>query len=576
MHGLVVGALFLLIFASIAEIFFWDEFATRFSGIALYYLMFPREVIGNLEESFNISLYMPMVLAGSAIIWFLLRHRIGDALVPVEKPLRRRNFALVAVAAIVGLSAVKIAPSGVSENREINELAHNGWDTFMHAALTNDQEYDGVYPTIDNKETIRLAREMVRQDNTQFLDPASEPSLRRYVDNGDNPKKLNIVIVTNESFGSKFVSSLDNKSRHLGAPLTPALDRLMKDSLTFTNVYASGQRTVRGLEATETAFAPIPGISTARRAQSKDMYSLPYLLKSFGYDTAVLYGGMSEFDNMGNFWSGIGYDHVWDQSDIRHESFSTIWGVSDEDLYTEALQRMDEETANGQPFMLTMMTVSNHRPYKFPQDHIQYDGRLPNRENTARYADWAYGDFIERARKHAWFDNTVFVFVADHSEKVNGAAQVPLQEMRIPMFFYAPKHIAPRKVDTLAAQIDLIPTLMGTLGFSYVNPFFGKDILRVPQGEGWISAAHNYSIAFGVPGHAVTLEPTGEVKGYKFEPGLKKLRPETADPEVTRRGIAITQLAHHMFYSGNYHVGPDHAWPTRDQVARSDQAVTSP
>lgn len=559
--ALLIGVLFLLVFSAIAEVFFWNEFDSRLNGIALYYLMFPREVIGNLQESFNVALYLPIVVAVAAVLAFVLRKRLRLALDAAPRSgLRLREFALSALVLGASVGILSMSSGDVSANREINQLAENGWSTFIGAALTNDQEYDGIYPTMDEREAIRITRKLVAQDNTTFIDPAGTRSIRRWVDNGTRPRKLNIVIVTNESFGSKFISVLDYP-KWKNRSITPALDKLSGESLFLTNIYASGDRTVRGLEATETAFAPIPGISTARRAESEGMYSLPYLLQSFGYRTAVLYGGRDAFDNMGDYWAGIGFDPVWDQMDVRHDSFETAWGVSDEDLYTEAIARMDDMSKEGKPFLLTMMTVSNHRPYRFPETHVKADPALQNRENSARYADWAYGDFIERARAHAWFDDTVFVFVADHSEKINGAAQVPLQDMRIPIVIYAPKHIAPKRIETLGAQIDLIPTLLGELGFSYMSPFFGKDLRHVPLNGGWISAAHNFSIAFGRPGHVAVLEPRAPAKGYTFEAGLTPLKPEKPDAETLNEAIALTQTAHHMFYAQQYHMPDDRKWP---------------
>ena len=357
-------------------------------------------------------------------------------------------------------------------------------------------------------------------------------------------------MVTEETLGSTFVDSLDNT---LGVSITPDLDRLAKDGLFFTNIYASGDRTVRGLEATETAFAPIPGISTARRPGADGMYSLPHLLRTFGYDTGVLYGGASAFDNMGTFWKGIGFDHVWDQADVRHDSFTTIWGVSDEDLFTEALRRMDEQTAPGNPVLLTLLTVSNHRPYKFPQTNVKWDDRMGRIQNTARYAQWAFVDFINRARERPWFDDTVFIFVGDHSVKINGAARVPVHSFRIPVLIYGPKYIKPGRVATLGAQIDLIPTLLVLLGISYDSPFFGLDLMLVPKDGGRIAIAHNYSIAYGRPGHVVVLEPNGDVLGYSFEPGSPKMVAQTPDPIVMREAIAQTQEAHRMFYARKYH-----------------------
>ena len=214
---------------------------------------------------------------------------------------------------------------------------------------------------------------------------------------------------------------------------------------------------------------------------------------------------------------------------------------------------MDAMAAGGRPFMLGMLTVSNHRPYEFPQTKVKWDDSLGNRHNTARYADQAFGDFIEQARSHAWFDDTVFVFVADHGHKVNGAAEVPLYRYRIPMLFYSPKHIRPARVDTLAAQIDLAPTLLGLLGISYESSFFGVDLARVPADGGWIAVDHSFKVAFARPGHAVVLMPDGSTRGYRFTPGAETLPAETPDPLTDRTARALTQTAHRMFYAHQYH-----------------------
>ncbi len=150
---------------------------------------------------------------------------------------------------------------------------------------------------------------------------------------------------------------------------------------------------------------------------------------------------------------------------------------------------------------------------------------------------------------------------ASDGVEINGAAQVPLQDMRIPILIYAPKHIAPKTIATLGAQIDLIPTLLGELGFSYVNPFFGKDLLRVPADGGWSSTAHNFSIAFARPGHVAVLRPRDPTKGYAFEPGLKRLVAEMPDPETVKEATALTQTAHHMFYAHQYHMPDNGLWP---------------
>ncbi len=541
-----------ILFGGVAEIFFWNEFASRFNGVAVNYLMFPREVIGNIRESFDTGLYLPMIAAAALAVIFVLRRRLSASL--DAAPFAKRRSAFAAVLLLVGAGAATLAllPGSVSANREINQLAENGIETLARAAVTNDTDYDGVYPGMPGAEAIALVRAVYAKD--KLLDPPDRRSIRRYVDNGAAPKKLNIVIVIEETFGSVFVDSLDNYRQE---SISPNLDRLAKDGLFFTNIYASGDRTVRGLEAVLTSFQPIPGISTARRPGSQGMYSLPTVLDGLGYETAMLYAGRGSFDNMGNFWRGIGFDHVWDQTDIEKPGFTTIWGVADEYLFGDALKKLDRMTQSGKPVMMSMLTVSNHRPYDYPTDRIDKDPEQRRIENTATYADWAFGDFIERARSHPWFDDTVFVFVGDHGWKVNGAAKIPLHSFRIPILFYAPKHIAPGRIDTLGAQIDLAPTLLGRLGISYESRFFGVDLMRLKPDEGRIAVAHNYSIAFAKRGNAVVLEPDGSIKAYAFTPGEPMLAPlESPDAAIARLGIALTQTAHHMFYAGEVAAQP--------------------
>lgn len=550
-HGFFILMAGIIAFGWVAEIFFWEEFSSRFNGIAVFYLIFPREVIGNIEESFHVSRYLPLFALGAVAFWWLVRARVAETVAFRDgKGTRLKRFALVLGTVAVAATALYLEPGTVARNREIDQLARNGLQTMVAAALTNDAEYEGVFPGMPADEAVARLRRMVAQDNATFIDAPGMPPVWRRVTNGPVEKKLNIVMVTEESFGSMFVDSLDNSS---GVRLTPDLDRLAAEGMLFTNIYAQGDRTVRGLEATETGFAPIPGIATARRPGAEGMLSLPRLLNGKGYETGVLYGGLNSFDNMGAFWKGIDYTHVWDQRDIRHESFTTVWGVSDGDLFTEALLRMDEMTAAGKPAFLTMMTVSNHRPYEFPQTHVKWDDGIGRIQNTVRYAQWAFADFVERARAKPWFKDTVFVFVADHNVKVNGAAQVPVNSFRIPMLFYSPAHVPARRVDTLGAQIDLIPTLLGLLGFSYDSPFFGLDLMRVPEGGGRFAIAHNFSIAFGRRGHLVVLNPNGETRGYEFAPDAKTLPPEKPDAETLAMAIAQTQEAHRAFYGRRYH-----------------------
>ncbi|MBL8698073.1 MAG: sulfatase-like hydrolase/transferase [Alphaproteobacteria bacterium] len=551
-HMVFFVMLGVLVFAELGEMFFWNEFDSRYNSIAVNYLIFPREVIGNIRESFNLAILLPLVALLAGSLYAGLRRPLVAALAAAPGRAIRIRLCAAAMAALgLGATTAWVVPLDPFLDRTVNEVARNGLHSLLHAGLTNDEKFDGLYPTLPDAEANRLARRLVAQDNTRFLQPDDRLGLVRRVDNGAAARRLNVVLVIEESFGSVYVDGLDNNGPE---SISPRLTALARDGLLFTNVYATGNRTVRGLEALLTSFPPIPGISTTRRAGSEGMDSLPFLLKRFGYQTAFLYGGRAAFDNMGHYWSTIGFDRVLEQRDIAEVGFKTIWGAADEFLFGEALRRLDSMTATGTPVFLSLLTVSNHRPYVYPAGRIAKDPAQKRKENSASYADWAFGDFIERARGHAWFKDTVFVFIGDHGPRVYGAAQVPVPSYRVPLLFYAPAHVAPERNDALGSSMDMAPTLLGLLGLSYDSPFFGVDLRRVPPGGGRVAMEHNFSIALGDGRNVAMLLPGRQQRGWSMRPGPQELVPQPEpDRALVDQAIGLYQTAHRLFYSRHYH-----------------------
>ncbi len=553
-HGMLFALLTVLVFGQVATLVFWNEFDSRFNSIAVNYLIFPREVVGAIRESFDMRL-MLIAPAIAACFMFVLFKRHQSALAtPVAPTETRRVAAGVILVTIAAGVIIYLGPLGFGKDREQRELAANGTERLLTAALTNNQEYDGLYLGMDETAALRLVHADVAQDNTQFLDAADARSLRRHVTPAGPARRLNVVLVLEESFGSLYVNSMDNKGPDL---ITPNLDRLSENGLLFTNIYATGNRTVNALEAIFTSFSPLPGISTARRPGAQGMYSLPGVLNNQGYNTAFLYGGRKAFDNMGNFWSGIGFTQVWDQNDIATPGFTTIWGVADEYLFGEGLARADALAGSGKPFFLSMLTVSNHRPYTYPAGRIDKDPAEKRRDFSAAYADWAFGNFIERAQTHAWFNDTIFIFIGDHGPRVFGAATVPVPSFRVPLLMYAPAHIEAKRDETLGSSLDVAPTLLGLLGLAYDSPFFGVDLARVPVGRGRVVMQHNFNIAMGDGRDVAIISPGNRASGYAMQPGPFELTPrDQPDAELLDRIIAQTQTAHRMFYARQYHAAP--------------------
>jgi phosphoglycerol transferase MdoB-like AlkP superfamily enzyme len=383
------------------------------------------------------------------------------------------------------------------------QLAGNGHWEFWHAFRTNEIDYAQFYRT----EPLAQAYELVRAEfdhigPTRFTGSQRLP-IERDVKGHGPEKRLNVVLVSVESLSADFLGVFGNRDK-----LTPNLDRLAAEGMLFTQIYATGTRTVRGLEALTLSIPPTPGHSIVKRPDNDHLYTLGEIFAEKGYEPLYLYGGYGYFDNMNAFFGGNGYT-VIDRSAIAKEAihYENVWGVADEDLFTLALDQLDRRHEAGTPFFAHIMTTSNHRPFTYPENRVDVPSGT-GREGAVKYTDWAIGDFIRRARAKPWFDDTVFVLVADHTAAGRGKTDLPIENFHIPLIIYGPKHVAPARIATLASQIDVAPTLLALLNFSYRSRFFGQDIIS----EG--------------PKHQRAFLANYQTVGYLEEGILAELRPQ--------------------------------------------------
>jgi arylsulfatase A-like enzyme len=198
------------------------------------------------------------------------------------------------------------------------------------------------------------------------------------------------------------------------------------------------------------------------------------------------------------------------------------------------------------------MTTSNHKPFTFrdgvPGVPVSGGGRAAG----VRYADFALGYFLAEAKKRSWFDNTVFVVVADHGARVYGKADIPLRTYEIPMMVYAPKHIAPRMIETLTSQIDIAPTVLGLLGLEYEAPFFGSNVLACELCERIALFSHNHDVAVYRDGEleVLGLGKTEHTLAYNREKDrYTSLAP---DRQLSDLAVAIYQTAYEQFQARKY------------------------
>lgn len=552
-HAILFAITYALLFGAIAEWVFWDEFGARFNFIAVDYLVYTTEVIGNIRESYPMPAIYGGLLCVTCIVYLALwRSRwverwIRSAALP-EYAQARRRFAGASALALIALGA------GVQQrflpdfaNNYNRELAKNGLWSLIAAFRDNQLDFARFYPTVSDEDAFRRVHTMLAADGSQSLtdDPRDFLRLVRH----DGPEQqLNVIQITVESLSADFLARYGNTQQ-----LTPNLDGLLPQALVFDHLYATGNRTDRGMEALTLSVPPTPGRSLVKRPHNEHLFTLGSLFRSRGYDTTFIYGGFGYFDNMNHFFGENGY-RVIDRTkvDAADVTFANVWGACDEDLFRWTLREADRSYAAGKPFFQFVMTTSNHRPFTFPAGRIDLPSKISGRAGGVKYTDYAIGQLLRLAASKPWFRNTVFVIVADHCASSAGKTELPVDKYHIPMIIFAPGgQVKPGVVPALASQIDYGPTLLGLLHWTYPSRFYGHDLLAaVAPGDerAWIG---NYqklgllrSAELGV------LKPVRKSATLAFSPSSFGLTPRPKNPILIDDTIAYYQTASWLFKHG--------------------------
>jgi len=496
---------FLLLLNSLSECVFWLEFGNRYDFVAVDYLVYTNEVIGNIMESYPVvPLLLGIIAVSTAIAWPLMFRRKDFSRAAMTLSLKRwaLTLSIVLGAALLGGCWLHLGYRHFkSDNRYTSQLQENGcWD-FLEAFVSGEIDYTQYYTMLPEAEARSRQQELCHQraDGVQTVSDTL------------SPLKKNVVLITVESLSGSFLEAYGNEEH-----LTPRLDSLIGRSLVFDNLFATGNRTVRGLEAVTLCLPPCAGESIVKRKHNK-AFSTGSLFRAEGYTTRFFYGGDSYFDNMGDFFGNNGYEIVDKALYGQDVTFANVWGTCDEDTYRVVLRYCDADHAAGTPFFAHVMTISNHRPYTYPDGRISYEGDAMSRPAAVKYSDWAIGDFLAQAAERPWFDETVFVIVADHCASSAGKTSLPLEKYHIPALIYAPSLIEPQRVAKTCSQIDLMPTLLSLLHWDYDSCFYGQDILDPDFKERAFMATYQ-DLGYYADGVLTVLSPVGQVKQYDVCP----------------------------------------------------------
>jgi len=546
--GLVSVYAAVFVFIGVSEWLFWDEFQARFNFIAVDYLIWTQEVVGNIRESYPMPAILGSVgLAALGITRMLWRRGVvrwiaeGDARWWPRVP---HTAGLIALATGVSL-AFHEGQLPHWRNEFNRELAKNGIYSFCAAFWESSIDYDRFYRRLDLDEAFGRARSLLALADTP---PAGSGArdLRRLIRHDGEERRWNIVLITVESLSGEFLAHFGNEGG-----LTPRLDALADESVFFTKLYATGTRTVRGLEALTLSVPPTPGQSIIWRPGNDHLFSLGTLCRARGYDTAFVYGGDAVFDNMRSFFTGNGYRVVDRAAKTSADiTFQNAWGACDEDIFRWTLKEADADDAAGKPFLLHVMTVSNHRPFTFPTDHVALK-KKELRQSAVRYTDYAIGDFLDRAKSKPWFGRTLFVIVADHCHGSAGHVEIDATKYQIPALVWNPALVPARKVGALCSQIDLMPTVLGLMNWSYTTEFYGQDVLSQGYGperqRAFISSYQKIGLL--TPDTLALLKPKREITLAHESLATGKLT-HGGNPARVDDAVALFQTASWRFKNG--------------------------
>ncbi|MCB9397987.1 MAG: sulfatase-like hydrolase/transferase [Acidobacteria bacterium] len=542
-----------LFYLAAVEYYFFEEFGARFNYVAVDYLLFPQEVFTNIWQSYPV---LPVIFACAVLAivlasgYFWGVRQIQYAPLPWFKRLGIwSGWVLMSTLALLFSS---MRWSHWSSDRTLNELSQNDLYQFFYSLQTASLDYNQYYATLPSD----MAWQKLKADLLPAPKRAGHSTFHTQTAHKASIKP-NVVFIVMESFGAEFSGKLSQNEGY-----TPAFDQLASQGLLFSNAFATGNRTIRGLEAILTSFPPLPGRSVVKRDKSRHFFSIAQVMQEQGYQTRFLYGGRGLFDGMRDFMLSNGYEKFLEQKDFADPSFTTAWGVCDDDLYQQSLAEFDQLNKAGKPFFATVLTVSNHKPYTYPKGRIQADPDAHKRVNAVQYADAALGSFFEQARHHDWFEDTVFVIVGDHGARIYGSPLFPLVSYRVPILFYGPKWLGEPKEDSqLASSMDISPTLFGLLGWTVETPFYGRDLSQ-PAAHPFVAMQHNRDVALFNGQYLVALGLGKEIRAFSVDENLN-LR-ELASPEGSLKqqvedAIALYQTAYDQYERQVYHrpIGPE-------------------
>ncbi|MCF7797888.1 MAG: sulfatase-like hydrolase/transferase [Lentisphaeria bacterium] len=479
MTGLLIGT------AMIVDIEYFREFDTHINLMVTQYGGGTQEIWGFFWASYPLVRYFLLLMGLTGLWWLGITRLLQRIHVQAAKPrwLPIPAFLLtLALLVIAGRGGLQERPVNwgnaiFSKNHFANQIALNPLYFFGRsvAQLADARKLNETLNFMSPDSAWQITGELVRGTDEYSVD--AKIPLRRVRAATGSLRRPHVVLVILETFAGEYCGYLNPQY----ADITPHLDEIAAQGLTFQRCFANGHRTAHGLGAILCSWPNLPGAPVIYRVEAqREMPTAASILSRLGFETTFLYGGDVGFDNMGGFFYANGYDRILDKSAFPRETPATMWGVYDEYLFDRTLAILDTAST---PQFLTVLTVSNHQPWTLPKHREVQVAPYENPDHpnadmlrTMRYVDLSIGEFLKSAQSRSWFDSTLFVFVSDHGRTLHQGPFHDPRNHRIVGLFYGPKLLgAPTQVTTVTSQVDILPTILGVLNDSSVHTLWGRN-----------------------------------------------------------------------------------------------------
>jgi phosphoglycerol transferase MdoB-like AlkP superfamily enzyme len=546
----------LALFVLQGEYWFFGEYTSRYNTVAIDYLHYWTEISSNVAEMYPWKTIVGASAAGAAFVVAMLWRWFKPANnVSAGPRLAGLGVWLVATASVVWCATQVDFHS--SSERVLNELTSNGLTSGAIALWTRELDYAHFFPTLPRDDAYARARQLLDSKGTSWS--TERYSIERNIAGDPTRRRLNVILLLEESLGSEFWGCLNDVP--VKRSLTPRLDQIANnEGLLFTNLFADGNRTIRGIEGVLASFPPLPGDSLVARPKAHGFETFAATLGRDGYSTTFVYPGRGVFDGLGRFTLANGFDHFIEEKDFKNPVFTNTWGHCDEDLYGRVLQEARAGHESGRPFFITALSVTNHQPFSFPGGRIPEPGDRHSRKFAVKYVDYALGRFFDMAKQEPFWNDTIIAVVADHGARVYGSQTVPILSYEVPLLVVGPAAVNKAcRIDTLGCQLDIAPTLLGLIGRPYESTFFGRDLLA-PASSRFALLNHNRSIAIYREPELVTLS-LGKVIERFTRADRRSLTRQPLDltaDEAARDATALFQVADELYSQRRFVVRQDH------------------